>query len=57
MEMHFNLNLTYGLKPQVGGIKLPLLTDDPFSKLTGSLWLISSICIKTVDGQNWINEG
>jgi len=35
MLLGFNFNLTYGLKPQVSGLKIA--TDDPFSKLSGSL--------------------
>ena len=33
MPEGFNFNLTFGLKPKVGGIKF---TNDPFSKLSGS---------------------
>lgn len=32
----FNSNLSYGLEPQVSGIKLSLHTDGPFSKLSDS---------------------
>ena len=33
--MGFNVNLTYGLKPQVGGIRIVTAYSDPFSKLRG----------------------
>jgi len=37
MSVGFHFNLTFGLKPEVGGIKIvSLFTKDPFSMLSGS---------------------
>jgi len=36
MPVGFNLNLNYGLKPQVSGIKIATVYGYPFSKLSGS---------------------
>ena len=32
----FNFNLTFGLIPQVGGVKIVTVRNDPFSKFSGS---------------------
>ena len=52
MPVGFNFNLTYGLKPVAS--KLSLLTDDPFSKFSGSwpLWFQDNSVLSSL--QVWL---